>query len=495
MLNKVVFDLDKLNLASIAPMALLIAFAVAIICLSVINKNLSKKFYTSISILALLLDFGLVSGYSGGFRGFFNLLLVDGVAILSMLIILLASAFFIALALCAKEYEEYEKPEFYALFLFMIAGYQFMVSSDSLILIFVGLETSSLALYTLIALRNNNFAVEAALKYFTMGALSAGFFAFGGAMFYLVTGSVEIHAIASIIKGSSIQESMSLYVACLLLIASIGFKISLIPFHTWLTDVYEGSNAALAGFISIVPKVAAFVVALRLFNALMMSGVFWVEIVLYVIAVLTMSIANVAALVQKDVKRMLAFSSVSHAGFLLAAIVIGTTQASVGLFLYWIMFVFANLGAFTMLWVTHNNGKIWDDRFEYPYEKFSGLIKLAPCAAIMMAIFMLSLAGIPPFSVFWGKMYLMSAAVNSGFVILAVIMAVNSAIALYYYLRVVVEMFLKEPIVKDSKLYSENLSNTLKYILALCAVLCVIAPIVVKFILPQIYDMVIFSGF
>ena len=593
---------NLLNLASIAPMAILGGFALLMLAVSLFARTLSYKFYAVITILALALGFGLVFGYNSGIRGLFDVMLVDGIATLSMLIMLAGSIFFIFLSLGARSAHEYHTAEFFVLFLFVLVGYEFMVASENLMMILVGLETGSLALYTLSALHNRARSVEAALKYFIMGALGSGFFAFGAAMFFLSTGSMEISNIAQIAKSSNLQTSVLLFAACSFMIVSIGFKLSLIPFHTWTPDVYEGASSAMAGFMSVVPKIAGFVVAIRLFEALQSIGVQWLNIVLYAIAVLTMSLANLMALVQRDVKRMLAFSSVSHAGFVLCAIVIGSTQANAALFTYWILYAVANLGAFAFIWCVRqrrargfgsgpevgatglkfcsensaSNGQNFktepvcarddglnfkveaDERnfkprdeasegnfkterfeknfkfdgggrgggikidrdaqarsradrpgaeiceqsskfaasFEHPFEKFDGLIRTHPLFALCAAIFMLSLAGIPPFSVFWGKMYLLSAAVNSGYFALAVIMAVNSALALYYYLRLIVRMFLHEPR-KDAELDGSlgAVSVQIKFAVVLASVACVLAPFLVKFLTGAVNNFVFLSGY
>jgi len=598
---------NLLNLASIAPMAILGGFALLMLAVSLFARTLSYKFYAVITILALALGFGLVFGYNSGIRGLFDVMLVDGIATLSMLIMLAGSIFFIFLSLGARSAHEYHTAEFFVLFLFVLVGYEFMVASENLMMILVGLETGSLALYTLIALHNRARSVEAALKYFIMGALGSGFFAFGAVMFFLSTGSMEISNIAQIAKSSNLQTSVLLFAACSFMIVSIGFKLSLIPFHTWTPDVYEGASSAMAGFMSVVPKIAGFVVAIRLFEALGSIGVQWLNIVLYAVAVATMSLANLMALVQRDVKRMLAFSSVSHAGFVLCAIVIGSTQANAALFTYWILYAVANLGAFAFIWCVRqrrarslnlkfktqspalnlnangedegnfiSNAKLsfsrnyepssvgelnlgssgqisacaeWSvkaseqnsktaeqnskasgpnlkaiepgaeatlfgtktcepgaeiceqsskftARFEHPFEKFDGLIRTHPLFALCAAIFMLSLAGIPPFSVFWGKMYLLSAAVNSGYFALAVIMAGNSALALYYYLRLIVRMFLHEPRT-DAELDGSLsvVSVQIKFAVVLASVACVLAPFLVKFLTGAVNNFVFLSGY
>ncbi len=469
----VTVDLAALNLSSLAPMLILAGGALLILCLDLINKNLTKSFYVMMSVLFVLVDLGAVITYNSNPRGFFDVMLMDGIAQLSQIIILMASALFIPLALTSKRFHEFSMPEFFSLFLFMIVGFQFMVASDNLIVIFVGLETASLALYTLIALKNSTKAFEASIKYFTMGALASGFYVMGAMIFYAMSGSVEIAVIAERLADRGYDPILGLLLATVFMIGALGFKLSMIPFHTWAPDVYEGSSSALAGYMSIVPKIAGVIVAMRIFEFMIGAGITWVENVLYIIVVLTMTLSNIMALVQNDVKRMLAFSSISHAGFILAAIMINTTQANSAIFLYWFLFTFVNLGAFSMLWVSRHLEKETGEH-NHPYEKFSGMIKIMPFASVIMAIFMLSLAGVPPFSLFWGKLYIMSAAVNTGetkYIILALIMGINSAISAYYYLKLIVYMFLREPGDNDGTLYHmKDTSLALKSIITIAAI-------------------------
>ncbi|MDD3323533.1 MAG: NADH-quinone oxidoreductase subunit NuoN [Sulfurospirillaceae bacterium] len=488
-------SLSSLNIPSLLPMAILVFGALFIICIDLAVKNLNRSFYTILSVLFIVLDLGVLIGYNGASRGFFDTVLVDGIAILSQCIILIASAFFIPLSLSNRHFKEYEMAEYYALFLFMIVGFQFMVSSDNLIVIFIGLETASLSLYTLIALHNRAKAFEAAIKYFTMGALAAGFFALSSLIFYALTGSVEINTIEAVLKEREFQPLSAVLAGTVFMIAALGFKLSVVPSHTWTPDVYEGSSAPLAGYMSIVPKIAGFVVAMRFFEMLIASDIIWLEYILYGLVVITMTLANITALVQEDVKRMLAFSSISHAGFVLSAILIGTTQANAGLFLYWILFMFTNLGAFSMLWIVRHKNNLWDERYQHPFSKFSGMVKLMPTTATIMGVFMFALAGMPPFSVFWGKLYLISAAVNSGFIYLAVIMVVNSAIAVYYYMKLMIYMFLKEPVANTSAVYETNASTTLKVIVGFATVVTLSAVLFVEPILNIVTKFVILSGF
>jgi NADH-quinone oxidoreductase subunit N len=502
MLSHVNISLESLNIGTLVPMLIPIVGALFILILDLFKKDQSKSMYVMLSLLFVMLDFGSLIDFSidfntnGTLLGYFDMMLIDGLALLSQFIIVGASILFIPLALTSKRFHEFSYPEFFALFLFMIAGFQFMVATDNLILIFIGLETASLALYTIIALHNRSKSFEAAVKYFTMGALAAGFFAFGSMILYALTGSVEIHQIAAVFNADQFANLPFILISVVFLLAALGFKVSLVPFHTWAPDVYEGASASMAGYMSIVPKIAGFVVVMRMFEFLIHSGVVWLNVVLYMIVVVTMTAANIWALVQSDVKRMLAYSSISHAGFVMAAVLIGTTQANSALFLYWILFTFTNLGAFSMLWISRQKNLPAGQSSDHSYNKFAGLIKVAPISATIMALFMLSLAGLPPFALFWGKIYMISAAVSAGYVVLALIMALNSAIAGYYYLKLIVYMFMKEPEIDiDSKVYTMNGSIALRTIVGLATLGTVFASIVVNPLIEFITAFVYNSGY
>ena len=496
MLSHVNISLESLNIGTLVPMLIPIVGALFILILDLFKKDQSKSMYVMLSLLFVMLDFGSLIDFSidfntnGTLLGYFDMMLIDGLALLSQFIIVGASILFIPLALTSKRFHEFSYPEFFALFLFMIAGFQFMVATDNLILIFIGLETASLALYTIIALHNRSKSFEAAVKYFTMGALAAGFFAFGSMILYALTGSVEIHQIAAVFNADQFANLPFILISVVFLLAALGFKVSLVPFHTWAPDVYEGASASMAGYMSIVPKIAGFVVVMRMFEFLIHSGVVWLNVVLYVIVVVTMSAANIWALVQSDVKRMLAYSSISHAGFVMAAVLIGTTQAN------WILFTFTNLGAFSMLWISRQKNLPAGQSSDHSYNKFAGLIKIAPISATIMALFMLSLAGLPPFALFWGKIYMISAAVSAGYIVLALIMALNSAIAGYYYLKLIVYMFMKEPEIDiDSKVYTMNSSIALRTIIGFATLGTVFASIVVNPLIEFITAFVYNSGY
>ena len=496
MLEPINVSLESLNLMTLAPMLIAITGALIILVIDLLNDKLHKSLYVMLTILILFIDFGSVLGLNVNERGFFDVMLIDGISIISQLMIIGGSMIFIPLALTSKRFHEYSYPEFFALFLFMIAGFQFMVATDNLILIFVGLETASLSLYTLIALHNRSNSYEAAVKYFTMGALAAAFFAMGSAVVYALTGSVELYKVAEVLATRMNETGLmiAIYGSSVLLLVAFAFKLSLFPFHTWAPDVYEGASAPLAGYMSVVPKIAAFVVSIRIFGMYIDLGVEWIRITILVLAVITMTLANIMALVQDDVKRMLAYSSISHAGFIMAALALDTTEGNTSIFLYYALFMFTNLGAFAMLWISRHKTRRFNVRYDHPYEKFAGLIQIMPIGAVLMAIFMLSLAGVPPFSVFWGKIYVMQAAVNAGYVWLAVIMGLNAAIAAYYYLKLIIYMFLKEP-EKNVDIVYYNMSKPLIVIIGFATFATVSAIFYVQPLLSYLHYMISASGY
>ena len=496
MLEPINVSLESLNLITLAPMLIAIAGGLIILIIDLLNDKLHKSLYVMLTILILFVDFGAVLGLNVNERGFFDVMLIDGISIISQLMIIGGSMIFIPLALTSKKFHEYSYPEFFALFLFMIAGFQFMVATDNLILIFVGLETASLSLYTLIAMHNRKNSYEAAVKYFTMGALAAGFFTMGSAVVYALTGSVELYKVAEVLATRMNETGLmiAIFGSSVLLLVAFSFKLSLFPFHTWAPDVYEGASAPLAGYMSVVPKIAAFVVSIRIFGMYIDLGVEWVRWTILILAVLTMTLANIMALVQDDVKRMLAYSSISHAGFIMAALALDTTEGNTAIFLYYALFMFTNLGAFAMLWISRHKKRRFDSQHDHPYEKFAGLVKVMPMGAVVMGLFMLSLAGVPPFSVFWGKIYVMQAAVNAGYIWLAIVMGLNSAIAAYYYLKLIVYMFLKEPAKEVDTIYY-NISKPLTVIIGFATVATVASIFYVQPLLSYLYYMISASGY
>jgi len=505
-LEPISVSVESLNMMTLLPMSVAIIGGLFIIIIDLFKKDLDKSLYVMITLLVLLMDLCAVFNQDIGQRGFFDMILIDGVSILGQMIIVIGSLLVVPLALTArgKETNEYKYPEYFALFLFMAAGFQFMVSSDNLIMIFVGLETASLALYSLIAMHNTKFSYEAAVKYFTMGAMAAGFFLMGSAVIYATTGSVSISEVSRIFQNEVLQNGFmqGAIGGAMLMLVAIGFKVSLFPFHTWTPDVYEGSTAPMAGYMSVVPKLAMMVVALRVLGIYINFDVQTVSYLIIIIAAVTMTLANMMALVQEDVKRMLAYSSISHAGFVMAALALGTTEGDSSIFLYYFLFMATNIGAFAMLWISRDDKNRHHDRYNHPFKKFAGLVTKSPMAAVAMGIFMLSLAGVPPFSLFWGKLYLIRAVVDYGaeteeikYIALAIIMVLNSAIAAYYYLKLIVYMFLKPPVEGSENSIYSSFSKPMVSTVGLLLAATVFAIFYIQPLTEFVVDLVSASGY
>jgi NADH-quinone oxidoreductase subunit N len=328
--------------------------------------------------------------------------------------------------------------EYHALVLLSTAGMIFLAAASDLIVIFLALEIMSVAVYVLAGLlRREVRSTEAALKYFLLGAFATGFLLYGIAFFYGAAGSTRLDVIARAVARDGLRPFTLLGIA--LVLVGFSFKVALIPFHVWTPDVYEGAPTAVTALMAVGVKAAAFAAFARVFMAAL-GGVApsWAAL-LWVLAVLTMTVGNVTAVLQRSVKRMLAYSSIAHAGYALIGIVAATKEGGAALLFYLVTYVFMTLGAFAVLIALGRRGE--------PNEDLAGWAGMGfrhPALGLSMAVFMLSLAGIPPTAGFAGKFYLFSAAVDAGYVGLAVIGVLNSVISVYYYLGVLVPMYMAE---------------------------------------------------
>jgi NADH-quinone oxidoreductase subunit N len=318
-------------------------------------------------------------------------------------------------------------------------GMMFMASGIELVTIFIGLETMAIAFYILAGyLKPSARSNEAAVKYFLLGAFSLGILLYGMSLLYGLTGATSLSAIATALADNSTVNRPMLLLAVFLIVAGVGFKIAAVPFHMWAPDVYEGAPTPITAFLSVGSKAASFAMLLRIFveGLPSMSGD-W-RMLFEVLAVLTMTVGNIAAITQSNIKRMLAYSSIAQAGYVLIGVVAGTPRGVSAMLIYLAVYSFMQLGAFAVIVLLRRKDAIGDE-----LKDFNGLYFRSPLAAIAMLLFMLSLGGIPPTAGFMGKFWLFSAAIEAGYVWLAVIGVLNSAISLYYYIRVVVFMWLK----------------------------------------------------
>lgn len=327
--------------------------------------------------------------------------------------------------------------EYYSLLLMCIIGMMVMVAAANLLMFFLGLETMSIALYVLVGFeRKDEKSTEASMKYLVLGAFASGFLLFGMALVYGAVGSADYVRIAAYFSSAAVLGPMVVAGIALMLVG-FAFKIAAVPFHFWSPDVYDGAPAVVTGFMSTGPKAAAFIGLIRLFGVTMApaSGL-WNDVLTW-LAILTMTVGNVVALRQTSVKRMLAYSSVAHAGYLLVGIVAGTHAAFAAASYYLIAYAIMNLGAFAVLMLINTRS----DR-GYQFEDFRGMGFSRPLLGISLTIFLLSLTGVPPTAGFFGKFYVFSAAIEQGYIVLAVVGMLNSAVAAYYYLRVITLLYM-----------------------------------------------------
>jgi len=309
-----------------------------------------------------------------------------------------------------------------------------MSSAIELVLIFIAIEISSISTYILAGFRRRAAeSAESSLKYFLLGSFATAFFLYGVAMVFGATGTTNIYRIAEVL---STQHSVVVYLAVALMFVGLGFKVASAPFHVWTPDVYEGAPAPVTGFMSTGPKAAAFAVLLRVLFATGAPGWFWL---VWISAVLSMTLGNIGALVQNNVKRLLAYSSIAHAGYLLVAFAAAHTTGISAAIFYTASYAAMNVGAFAI--VAHLAGR--GERY-VTLEDYSGLGRRSPLLAATLTIFLISLIGIPITGGFFAKFYVFSAALQSNLVGLTIIGVINSAIAAYYYLRIIIYMYMRD---------------------------------------------------
>jgi len=332
------------------------------------------------------------------------------------------------------------KGEYFVLGLFAVLGMMIMASAYSLLSVYLGLELLSLSLYAMVAMqRDSKTAPEAAMKYFVLGAIASGMLLYGISMIYGLTGSLDLLTIAERINIDD-SNHMFLVYGMIFLIIGIAFKLGAAPFHMWVPDVYQGAPTSVTLFISTAPKLAAFAMAMRvLVDGLMPLVSDW-QSILMILAVLSMAIGNVIAIAQTNMKRMLAYSTIAHVGFLFLGLIAGTTSGFSGSMFYIISYALMSMGAFGMIILLGRNG------FEADMlEDFKGLSDRSPWFAFVMLCIMFSMAGVPPFLGFWSKWFVLKELVASGFVELAAIAVLFSIIGAYYYLRIIKLMYFDKP--------------------------------------------------
>jgi NADH-quinone oxidoreductase subunit N len=376
----------------------------------------------------------------GPMEGGYGMVRVDGFGLFAASILLVITALSVLGSMRFLEREEADHGEFYPLILIAAAGMLMMVQTTHLIMVLVGLEVFSIALYILCGLTRGRLrSIEASLKYFLLGAFSSGFFVYGLSLLYGATGSLDLLAIG---RAAASAPSPMLWLGMGLVFIGFAFKIAVVPFHHWVPDVYEGAPTNVTGFMAAATKTAAFAALVRfLVGGFGAAQARWDPLVA-VLAVLTMTVANLVALAQTNVKRLLAFSSISHAGYLMIALVCTPEMGVRAVLVYLLAYAFMTVGAFAVAAAVGRGDQ--SQEAGYDLRAWAGLGWRRPWLALAMSVFLFSLAGIPPTAGFLGKYVIFTAAVESGRIGLAVIGVLNAVVGAYYYLNVLVAMWMRE---------------------------------------------------
>lgn len=435
--------IPAVNITPILPEISLSVLAMALLLINVFVPSGQKSYLGHISFIGVAATAALVaSGWGGHVEGFSGSVVQDNFATFFKLIFLVSAGLAILISDQYMQREECNHGELYPLILFTVVGMMLMASGTDLMTIFLGLEVMSVSLYVLAGFNRTNLkSNEAGLKYFLLGAFSTGFLLYGMALTYGATGTTQIMKIAAKVGQMALPSSNILLVGGMLLIfTGFAFKVAAAPFHMWTPDVYEGAPTPMTAFMSAGPKAAGFAAALRIFLVSFPTlQVDWSQL-LWIIAVLTMTVGNITALRQDNIKRMLAYSSIAHAGYALVGFAAGNATGTAGILFYMLSYAFMNIGAFAIIILAGKKGES-----NANVQDLAGFGFKHPILAVVMSIFLFSLAGIPPTAGFIGKFYLFSGAVQNGYVWLAIIGVLNSAASVYYYLRVMVYMYMKDP--------------------------------------------------
>jgi NADH-quinone oxidoreductase subunit N len=383
-----------------------------------------------------------------GYSGFMGSVMMDRFAIYFFYLFIAGAALSVLISVKYLEIEQEQHGEFYALLLFSVVGMMCMACGFDSVLIFIGLELMAISTYVLVGfLRTDRRSNEAALKYLLLGAFSSGIFAYGLSLLYGLTGSTNLQQI-----GADLQRHMAANprdpIAILALVttaAGLLFKIAAIPFHQWAPDAYEGAPTSVTGFMSVAVKAAAWAMLLRIFLwGLYPMRSLYVPMLVFV-SVATMTGANLAALTQDNLKRLLAYSSIAHVGYMLLGLIAGDAQGAnvtgiKGILVYLLVYTFMNLGAFAVITSLRRRDVIGDE-----IDDIAGLIQRAPAEAILMLVFLLSLAGIPPLAGFWGKYFIFLSLIESGHYVLASVAVLYAVFGLYYYMRIANAVLMRAP--------------------------------------------------
>jgi len=442
------------NLASLVYFLPELAVTATILLLVVLHVVLKNRRSPAAALLALLgtgtaLLLAWLTPSGAGMGLFEGMVLLDGFAVFFKVLTALATAIVIFMSIDCEELAERTQAEYYVFLLSVLLGMFLLSSASDIVMVYLALELVSIPSYLLAGyFKGKGSSTEASMKYVVYGATASGMMIYGFSLLYGMTGSTQISEIGRVLATGAAPLPVSL--AAVMVTVGFGYKIAAVPFHMWSPDVYEGAPTPVTAFLSVGPKAAGFAVLVRFFYTVfaspedaggiwkLSSSVDW-TFLFAVLSALTMTVGNLLAVNQKNVKRLLAYSSIAHAGYMLMGFVLLTAVGLKAILFYLVVYLFMNLGAFYVVVLVANGSRSED------ISDFSGLGSRAPFAAVSLAIFLFSLTGIPPFSGFIGKVYLFAEVIHQGVYWLALVAALNSVISLYYYARIVKVMFLEDP--------------------------------------------------
>ncbi len=430
-----------LNVGSALPQLIVAGAGMLVMVADALVRGSRKGWLAWLALLGLAA--GLAAAVLAGIRppAFDGMLAADGLSAGFAVLLIAAAMVSVLLAMGYLGREGFEPGAYYALILFATAGALVMATAADLIAVFIGLEVLSISLYVLAGYARDEAASrEAGLKYLLLGAFASAFFLYGLALLYGATGSTRLVAMGQALRQAGLAADPLLWAGAALVTVGLGFKLALVPFHGWAPDVYQGAPTSVTAFMSVVSKAAAFAALVRLLLVVLAPAMSLMSTVLAILAVLTMTAGNILALVQDDVKRLLAYSSIAQAGYVLVAIVAGSQLGASAALFYLLGYVFTNLGAFAVVVAWQKKGAIG-----LPAAELAGLGFRRPWMAAALGLCLLSLTGIPLTAGFVGKFYLFGAAVEAGWTWLAIVAVLNSVVSAFYYLHLVVLMYMREP--------------------------------------------------
>jgi NADH-quinone oxidoreductase subunit N len=434
---------DPQEFLLLAPEIFLTVCALVLLVVGSIGRGLDSRKTAFLSLVGIAVTTGLLfwaHGQSNGLPILAKMFILDNFAFFWKLVFLIATALTILLSVRFIEEGRYRAGEYYSLILLATTGMLFMASGFNLLSIWISLELMALSSYVLAGyFKRETRSNEAAIKYFVLGALSSGFLLYGISLLYGSTGTLNLEQLAGGLINATLNGNLLATVGWILLVIGLFFKIAAVPFHVWTPDVYVGAPTPVTAYLATASKAASFAILIRIFYQGLGPLVVEWQVVVAAVAGLSMIWGNVAALTQTNVKRMLAYSSIAHAGYVLLGVLAASEMGLWAAMFYMFAYSFFTLGAFGIVLLL--------ERKEYAgetYSDYAGLARRAPHLAAMMLVFMLALTGIPPTGGFFGKVYLFAAAVEAGWTWVAVIGVLTSAVSLYYYMGVVVQMYFKD---------------------------------------------------